>query len=77
MGVLFMDLEHPGDVRITVLILLVLMGLVVPILRRRKYGNFYIVGDKKDLRAALKKGKHLVLRLPPPKSQQGSLISFL
>ena len=71
-----MDFEHPRDVRITVLILLVLIGLAVPILRRRKYGNFYIVGDKKDLRAALKKGRKLVLRLHTYKSRQGSLTSF-
>ncbi|KAK8041527.1 hypothetical protein PG994_014534 [Apiospora phragmitis] len=43
-----------------VAILAVLLGLAVVASRPRKYGEFDIVGDKNDLRAALRKGTELV-----------------
>ncbi|KAK8066823.1 cytochrome P450 monooxygenase [Apiospora hydei] len=42
-----------------VAILVALLGMAVIASRSRKYGEFDIVGDKKDLRAALRKGTEL------------------
>ncbi|KAK7955244.1 hypothetical protein PG988_015938 [Apiospora saccharicola] len=59
------DVEKLWDALPQLAILVALLALGVMASRPRKYGEFDIVGDSKDLRAALKKGAELVRLVPP------------
>lgn len=48
--------------QVTILVALLAVGVLAS--RPRRYGEFDIVGDKNDLRAALKKGAELVRPRP-------------
>lgn len=59
-GPRLVTVERLVDLQPQIVTLLILVGLAAVLLRPRKYGEIDIVGDKSDLRAALREGSKLV-----------------